>query len=450
MRRRSFEYFLLFFLVVYCWNKSSGDIYLTSIIPLSIRSFYFLIRDFGIQIPIFRFLLTLNYIQIALTPLQYYFYDLDFSSIGTRFSMNLPESDYFPYVISYLLFMELAFSLVKSSNNKLDRTYTIIRENTDNYVSLGYKLITVGIIASVIHPFIPSSLQFISLLLSNLYIVGALVIYNTDYKKANMLLGIIVLWLIITTLREGLFINMFIWLTFIAHYVNKKYPINLLKKISAVITLSLLVLILNISKHQYRKEVWLGNIDRSAFRFIELMYEASQDKNVFESGLTALSVRLNQGFLLSQIMDQKNNDTITYTYLNQELIGVLLPRFIYKNKLTVNSAEKVSSYTNLPINRGVALSVGIHGDGYANFGFYGGLIFSFLFYVIMFQLYKFLCYRSVGSPILVFFVPYIYFYLVRPGSEFYIVTNWIVKSCILIALLVLVFPKWFRHDEIIS
>lgn len=450
MRRRSFEYFLFFFLVVYCWNKSSGDIYLTSIIPLSIRSIYLLIRDFGIQIPIFRFLLTLNYVQIALTPLQYYFYDLDFSSIGTRFSMNLPESDYFPYVISYLLFMELAFSLVKSSNIRLERTYAIIREHTEPYVKLGYRLITVGVIASVIHPFIPFSLQFISLLLSNLYIIGALVIYNTNYKKANMVMGIIVLWLIINTLREGLFINLFVWLTFIAHYVNKKYTINLIKKISVVVTLSILVLIINISKYQYRKEVWLGDNNRSAFRFIELMYEAGQDRNVFESGLTALSVRLNQGFLLSQIMDQKNNDKITYTYLNQELIGVLLPRFIYKNKLTVNSAEKVSSYTNLPINRGVALSVGIHGDGYANFGFYGGLIFSFLFYVIMFQLYKFLCSKSIKFPILVFFVPYIYFYLVRPGSEFYIVTNWIVKSCILIVLLVLIFPKCFRHDQIIS
>ncbi|MCB0685940.1 MAG: hypothetical protein KDC53_05430, partial [Saprospiraceae bacterium] len=75
------------------------------------------------------------------------------------------------------------------------------------------------------------------------------------------------------------------------------------------------------------------------------------------------------------------------------------------------------------------MSVGIHGDAYGNLGYIRGLIFVALFALFtrgaMLLVYK---YSLMYFNSLVLWIPYIFFYSVRPGSEFYIISNWIVKS----------------------
>jgi hypothetical protein len=120
--------------------------------------------------------------------------------------------------------------------------------------------------------------------------------------------------------------------------------------------------------------------------------------------------------------------------LKQELIGIFLPRFIYKNKAVVGSHDKFNEFTGWELSEGTAMNLGILGDLYLNFGKKYGIIMGFVFGLLLgFLHHRYLIMLHV-HPDLIFWSILFYFMLMRAGNEFYIIMNWYVKTMIIVAI----------------
>ena len=78
------------------------------------------------------------------------------------------------------------------------------------------------------------------------------------------------------------------------------------------------------------------------------------------------------------------------------------------------------------------MNVSIVGDGYGNFGPQGGILFCFVYGLSLGYFFRIFYKLAKSYPTLPFWGILIFFYSMRAGNEFYIIGNWIVKTCVLV------------------
>ena len=130
-------------------------------------------------------------------------------------------------------------------------------------------------------------------------------------------------------------------------------------------------------------------------------------------------------------------------------MGIFLPRFLFPDKAVVGDHEKFEKFAGWKLDRRVAMSVSILGDGYGNFGFAGGIVFCFLNGLLLNFLLSYcisLAKRYEAS--LVLWIPVIFTFSIRCGDEFYIITNHIVKSSIIVLVIFMILKKTGTLDRL--
>jgi hypothetical protein len=168
------------------------------------------------------------------------------------------------------------------------------------------------------------------------------------------------------------------------------------------------------------------------------------DKRDFLLTAATVNLRINQGWVMQLIMDYlpKKKPFLHGAVIEDELLGLLLPRFVLIDKVSVQTSEKFEKFAGYKL-RGYTISVGILGDGYGNFGVGGGIAFCFcvgLFYNFCIFLFRRI---SEKNPSVYLWGIFIFFYLIRAGDDFYIISNWLVKSSMMLAVIYLVFKGRF-------
>ena len=72
------------------------------------------------------------------------------------------------------------------------------------------------------------------------------------------------------------------------------------------------------------------------------------------------------------------------------------------------------------------------GDAYVNFGTFGGAIFMFFFGLLFSEVLNAFYKRSVEYPVLLLFIPMVFYYPIRPDCELQTILGHLFKSCFLI------------------
>jgi hypothetical protein len=168
------------------------------------------------------------------------------------------------------------------------------------------------------------------------------------------------------------------------------------------------------------------------------------DKTSFLYTAASVNLRINQGWVMQLIMYNLPNKRpfLNGEVLEDELVGLLLPRFVLIDKATVQTSEKFEKFVGYKLG-GYTIAMGILGDGYGNFGIGGGIIFCFIV-GLFYNLCLYIFYRiSEGTPSVYLWGIFIFFYLIRAGDDFYIISNWIIKSSMMLALIYFMFKRQF-------
>jgi hypothetical protein len=209
--------------------------------------------------------------------------------------------------------------------------------------------------------------------------------------------------------------------------------------------------VLQAVKHTYREIVWDDkNTEEVSLGGLMFDQMSEMDRELFKLMGSGLNVRINQGWIISHGMNNLGNKSeFNSTYLKKEVLGIILPRFIYPDKVKAGSHEKFKLFTGWKLADGVAMNLGIIGDAFLNFGKRGGVLFCLFLGIFLGYLHKIYSNNLLKYPDLLIWSVLFYFMLMRAGNEFYMIFNWYVKTGV-ITLLFFYFirPIWIKQFEL--
>ena len=299
-----------------------------------------------------------------------------------------------------------------------------------------YRVGIVSILVSFTFDFI--QISGLSSFTEYLKYTGALFLLFSNYRFKYVVILAIYLLLIITVLEETIFINLFIWSTYLFFMISLKWKFSFFTRTSfVVLAIPILVLVQSV-KREYRMMAWRGREAAGLELFSELAKE-KQEKgrglSFWESqGVVRTVGRLTQGWHLGLVLRWVPLKT---PYDNgKELISdigsSLLPRLLFHDKKVVGGKEKFKKFTGHTLWNGTSMTIGVIGDFYANFGRIGSLVGLFFLGALISIFLNYFSKNFIEpNPIDIAWLPFIFNYLMRANNDFYMVFNGFLKGILI-------------------
>lgn len=384
-----------------------------------------LIFKFGNGVPIIELLLLIAGLQWIIGPII----DYNTETAHFKYYMYVEANEYLDFVVpAYCVFVLVLLFGVK--NAKIDK---LELEKIDS--SKGYAILIIGISAFVLGQFLPTSLNFVTFLARQLLYCGALVLFFSPKKKSKVFFYGVLFFLFINSIQSALFHDFILWGAIFYMYWSIKNSKSIVVHIAVISVGLLLMTVIQNIKYEYRSNVWSNNVDNKFDLFIEL----AGNVNVFDvlqndESQNELNVRLNQGWIISAIMDHMpvREEFAKGQTILEAIESSLLPRFLAPNKKQAGGQENFEKFTGLPIGKGTSMGISIMGEAYANFGRNGGIIFMGIWAFFLRRYWHWLMKKAKQNPVLLFMIPLIFLQVVKAETELVVVLNHLVKSTVLV------------------
>nr|WP_321246920.1 hypothetical protein [uncultured Psychroserpens sp.] len=384
-------------------------------------------KRLGNAIPILEFMLILAGLQWIIGPL------IDYSSDYHHFKyyMYVEKENYMSYVVpAYCLYtLFVLYGLNKMKNISVDI------DALGNYSKYGIILLVLGILFGFLKSVVPMSLAFVFFLLSSFKFVGGLILLFSKIKWHRYLFFGVIFFLLIQALRSALFHDFLIWSTFFYMFWAFKNKTKLKLNILIIAIGFSLGTIIQVVKSDYRDLIWEGYNGNYTSLFLEVLNKRISgglaDNTEQQS---ELNVRLNQGWIISAIMEytprvqpHANGETV-----KDAVFASVLPRFLNPNKKMAGGVENFKKYTGLTLDDNTSMGMSLVGEAYANYGRLGGVFFLMIWGLFLGVFWIFLIKKVNKNVIILFFLPLIFYQVVKAETELVVVLNHLIKSTVLV------------------
>ena len=436
----------IYFAIVIFFKLSFPELSIFSFLAFMISAYQFMLLFYsiGFVLPIRYLTGSLMCVQMLVGPALAY-NGLDEYQVGFL-KMQVDETKYFSYVIPATVMFLIGLK-IKFNKNIVDEFINI--KHLKEYVKYNqqtlYTFIIIGFISSLVSPLFSMEIGFVFTLLGSFKFVGLFMLILGDSKLKPISLLIVLSSIILSSLGEAMFHDLLIWLLFMGAVFSIKYkPSTYLKLGLSVLFISMAVFI-QLLKGDYREATWKEGKEGNVSNFAATAKSKNDQNELFTlEKLKESNIRINQGFIITNIM---NNVPEKENYANgKELMQILeaaiLPRVVAPNKLNAGDRNFFMKWAGFPI---ASTSMGLSsiGDGYVNFGKFGGMVFMFflglLFSYVISIFYK----HSFEYPILFLFPTLVFYYPMRPDCELQTILGHLVKSCFLIFVVLKVWKNYF-------
>lgn len=403
--------------------------------------FYQLISKIGKSFPLFELVGVLYLLQYGIAPMIEY-------QMNPYNVMALPEDKYL-----WLSTMSCYAFILGLLTIKVKFDFSTFKISPLEASKLGRVLLIIGIGSQLAMLLLPAGLRSIMNFFILFRVIGVYALIYSNNKTDKYLIVIIYFWIALNAIIDALLVEFIVFSVFFFMFYALKHKISKKAKYTAIILSFAFLTVYQGIKQEYREYAWgtsLSSKEKLAVltnlitieSFTEL-FKSNPNEN--ESLMATIS-RLNQGWQTSMVYArvpsrvdfEKGND------LANDIFSSLLPRFLWPQKRTVNDPERFEYYTGYRLNGITSMSIGVLGDYYVNFGFEGSLVALYLFGLFLGLLTRWYYRRFFSkNPINLIWLPFIFSYLIRPGNEFYMVFNHIIK-----ALIVFYFIRKFLYPYI--
>ncbi len=417
-------------------------------IILSLYQFTLLFAGLGNIIPIRYLFGAFMCLQFCIGPTLVYNGLDQYQALAYR--MRIPEAEYFRYalpaVVAFIIGLHLTAGNFKGEILDEEGINVFIERNP----RVPYFFIILGLVTSVISGFFPSEIAFVFYLLGSFKFIGLfLLIINgkemrlLPVREMKLLpLTIVLGSIIISSLGSGMFHDLLIWIIFIGSVYAIQYKIGFNIKLIGCCIFILLAIIIQELKGDYRKS---GN---AGLETLTEDYEIKNrgDNSIFSFSSLAPSVtRINQGFIITNIINTVPDRQPFEHGSEMKIIleAAILPRILAPDKLNAGDRAIFMKYTGMHIKEGTSMALSSLGDAYINYGYVGGCLFMFLLGLTYSAVLNSFEKHSVKHPVLLLFLPLIFYYPIRPDCELQTILGHLVKSVFLIAVMVYVFKDIF-------
>jgi len=385
------------------------------------------INQVGKDLPVLELLLLIAGLQWIIGPINSY----NSSVHHYKYYMYVPEDTYMSYVVPALLIFSL-FLLFKKRNISIIQDEVLM-----NYSRYGKFLLLIGILSDILSLFVPPSLKFFFFLLSQFKFVGAgLLIFSQSRRDRYFFYGAL-LYLVISSLGDALFHDLLLWGIFLFMLWALKNKPSLKVKLGFICAGIFLGVAIQMVKAPFREVVWGGYSGDKFGLFIDIMEDRLESGYLNdESNQDYLNVRLNQGWIISAIMKEVPEDKpfANGATVEEAITASLLPRFLSPDKKKAGGQDNFENYTGIELGENTSMGMSIIGEAYANFGSMGGIFFMLIWGFFLSVYWNRIMAISENHPVLIFFIPILFFQVVKAETELVVVLNHLVKASIVVAL----------------
>lgn len=409
MNLRIVPYIILFF------GHELGLISLTlAIITAQLVSLFQLLFFSSKEVTFLTLLSSLAILQWLVGPLVYYS-DLNPGQVLEITIMQVDSEEYFSYAWPGTLCLVIGLGIVKLKAN-IDSILLIGTKNSNWMINF----IIVGIISSLILPIVPLSLNFIFRVISYLGFVGlfALISKRNKNKKEKNWILISSLLVIFNSFQQTMFGELiyFSLLTLLMLFYQRR--ISFKRKLLLFTVVGVFGIFIQLIKMPLR-ELNRNNSSSTISNISKLFNGKILTRSNFSSDpfIAYTIARFNNGAVISYVLDRvpKNVPYARGNTISSAILGSFIPRIIWPTK-EGSGTEMYLKYTGLRFE-GASYGISQLGEGYANFGKSGGIIYMFFLGLVMSTLLYKLIQYSIRHPRYFFFLPVIFLHGIKVETE---------------------------------
>ena len=431
------------------------------VISWTIFTLFRFLNNLGHTINILDFLTFYSALDTLASPLvNYRFFgiDLPLSRIWGAYT-RVPEDTYFAFLIpaniAFFIGLHLVFKKkVQNARIYIDRARIYVANNQ----KVAIAFIVIGLIAAQLKNSVPASVGFVFYLLAMLPYVGGFYLYFSLKKRRALILTILVATFFLQSIRTGMFGECVMFLVMAACLLASQTHLRFITKLSFFLAGFCVILLIQSIKGEYRVLTWTNAIDTKGQL---ASYQGKGDLQIFvglamdkisnpsqiitwESGFM-LNRRFNQGWLISLTMNYvprvepyANGETIWMS-----LAAVAVPRFLWPDKPESGGEYNLRRFVGIKHRLRYSMNIGPYGEGYGNFGIAGGIVFMFIYGVLIaFFLHKALE-MTWKYPSLIIWIPLQFYYVLTVETDILSTINAFIKISVFMAIVYWVCKKAF-------
>ena len=128
-----------------------------------------------------------------------------------------------------------------------------------------------------------------------------------------------------------------------------------------------------------------------------------------------------------RVQPHANGETV-----KDAVFASVLPRFLNPNKKMAGGVENFKKYTGLTLDDNTSMGMSLVGEAYANYGRLGGVFFLMIWGLFLGVFWIFLIKKVNKNVIILFFLPLIFYQVVKAETELVVVLNHLIKSTVLV------------------
>ena len=418
-------------------NLFTGLYYVSAIgAALFLLVFIKFVQDIGHKIEVRDLIAFLSIMQWVVGPILAY----NVLPYDELYWMDVSEETYMNFVVPGCLALVIGmyFPLAEERTIGIDEIERI-KAYLIEHPYVGYIIAAGGLATSFLSPYVPGSLGFLFKLLGSLQFVGVYMILFGNSKFKWILFSGLMGTVIMGSVLQGMFGELMNWLLFSFLVISIVVKIPMWAKVSMISFGFVVILLIQSTKEEYRKATWFAETSESNSEIYKqiIMKRLSDPSTIFGSStLENMGARLNQGWIIARIM---GNMPQNYPFVRGETIETaiyagLLPRVLAPGKAMAGGRANFERFTGTPLPETTSMDISLMGEGFANYGVTGGIVFLLiigLFYNwIIIKVLKI----AKNHPILILFVPMLFFDVIKAETDFATIFNYLTKSALVIYL----------------
>ena len=425
--------------LVYLITFLFGFNYLSSIaIAVTIFYLFRFVESLGNIVPISNLIVVLASLQWLAGPALAY----EGFSNHYKYYMYVPANEYMPFALFGVMALSLGLSLFKNKKEQFYYNSLLINISERLKVDKGisFKLIIIGLVSSFAQGFMPGSLQFIFFLLSNVMYIG--VIYML-FQKSGLkwwAMGLVFFFMFVSSMQSAMFHSLLLWLAFFSFFLTIVKHYSFQRKIGIVIGGICLIYVFQIVKWEVRKGFNAGGSISTFWAVVDQKIIHNANDDVLEtsgSSTESFVIRINQGWIISRIMYYIPDHE---SFVNGETVmdaisSSILPRFLNPTKSEVGGKVYFERFTGFQLGADTSMGASLLGEGYANFGKIGAIIFMFIYGIMISLVLKYIYKISKKYPTIILWLPLLFLQVVKAESDLVRVLNHLTKAALLVFLI---------------
>jgi hypothetical protein len=418
-------------------------VYIWSAIGLVAATLFLLdfTRKSGDTIPIPELMVLLAALQWVVGP----YIDFHNEFEHYKYKMYVSEEQYMAFAVPVVLAFKAGLTFFHH-DVKLTHLKESINNLLVNHPKFPYILVAIGIIAPFSSQLFPPGLAFVFFLLGQVKYIGALYFILSGHPNRWFVFSGLMILSALSSMASGMFHDLLLWLVLTMSFVFHELKSGFWSKLTILIIGAFFIITIQSVKQQYREisPSIPGNIAKTGLFIGLASNEWRSGKITNPSSDNEMNVRLNQGWIISKVMDHvPNYEPYAYGQTILDAIeAAFLPRIIAPNKKTAGGKENFKKYTGLPLGDNTSMGISLAGEGWANFGSKGGIVFLFAWGLFVGWFWKKLNRWSNFLPTLLVWSPILFLQTVKAETELVVVLNHLIKSSIIVFGLLYYFYKY--------